>query len=336
MSERSSTFGPADESAADGSATQWEVYREWFDIAVLTPMRVAWSDWRTRLGSLIVLFYLVLAAVAWVSATDWGPTIVATPSSGQGPRLTGAFQDMAYPLGTNNLGESILSAIVHATPAMIQLIVAGAVFSTVLATLIGVVSGYKGGAVDRVLTTVTDIAMTLPGLPLIILLAAILEPRNPAVIGIILTINAWAGLARAIRSQVLSLRDDSYVEASRVMGAPVSRILKDDIVPNVMPFVLINFVNSARGVIFGSVALYFLGILPSSNPNWGIMLNSAYTSGAIYSLDVLHWLLIPMFAIILLSFGLVLFAQGTEKLFNPRIRARHAESIEDDTAPYQE
>ena len=341
MSERNSTFGPADEATpGDGSATQSEVYREWFEIAVLTPVRVAWDDWRTQLGSLIVLFYLAMGAVAWVSAAEWGPTIVAQPQQGQGPRLTGAFQDMAYPLGTNNLGESILSAIVHATPPMLTMIAAGAVFSTALATLIGVVSGYKGGVVDRALTTFTDIAMTLPGLPLIILLAAILEPRNPAVIGVILSINAWAGLARSIRSQVLSLRDHSYVEASRIMGAPVSRILKDDIVPNVMPYVLINFVNSARGVIFGSVALYFLGILPSSNPNWGIMLNSAFNNGAIYSLKVLHWLLIPMFAIVLLSFGLVLFAQGTEKLFNPRIRARHSESIvaeemaDDDPAPY--
>lgn len=332
MSESNSTFGSPDDqpTVENRAATRSEIYREWIDIAVLTPMRVAWNDWRTQTGSVIIFVYLLMGTV--------GVAIVEPPVQGQGPRLHGAFQDVAYPLGTNNLGESILSSIVYATPPMLEMIAAGAVFSTIVATAVGTVSGYKGGTVDRVLTTFNDVAMTLPGLPLIILIAAIFEPKSPAVIGIILSINAWAGLARAIRSQVLSLRDQSYVEASRIMGAPLRRILSDDILPNIMPYVLINFVNAARGVIFGSVALYYLGILTASSKsgNWGIMLNNAYNSGAIYSLDVVHWLLVPMLTIIFLSFGLVLFAQGTEKLFNPRIKARHAETVDDDVAPYQD
>lgn len=330
MSERNSTFGAADEGVGDGSTvSRSELYREWLDIAVLSPLRVAWNDWRTQTGSIIILAYLLMGTV--------GVVLVEPPVQGQAPRLEGPFQSMAYPLGTNELGQSLLSKIVHATPPMLEMITAGAVFSTILATTIGTVSGYKGGTVDGVLTTFTDIAMTLPGLPLIILIVAIFEPSSPAIIGITLSINAWAGLARAIRSQVLSLRDESYVEASRIMGAPLRRILADDILPNIMPYVLINFVNAARGVIFGSVALYYLGLIPSGGvDNWGIMLNSAFTNAAIYSLDMIYWLLIPMLTIIFLSFGLVLFAQGTEKLFNPRIKARHADSVEDDAAPYQD
>lgn len=314
-------------SGAGSAASKDEIYREWVDMALLTPMRVAWDDWRTQVGSIVIAFYLLMGTV--------GVTLVEAPVQGQGPRLTPPFQDWSVPLGTNNVGESLLSATVHATPPMLQMIAAGAVFSTAIATVVGTVSGYKGGRVDRVLTTFTDIAMTIPGLPLIILLAAMFNPTNPAVIGILLTINAWAGLARSIRSQVLSLRDHSYVEASRIMGAPTRRILKDDILPNIMPYVLINFVNSARGVIFGSVALYYLGILGGVHENWGIMLNGAFNNGAIYSLSSIYWLLIPMAAIVGISFGLVLFSQGTEKLFNPRIRARHAETVED-TAPYEE
>jgi peptide/nickel transport system permease protein len=331
MSESNPTFDSADDhtGTSDGPrSTHSEIYREWLDIAVVAPLRVIWSDWRTQVGSIIIFFYLLMGTV--------GVVIVPAPSTGQGPRLLGTFQNMAYPLGTNKLGESLLSAVVHATPPMLKMIASGAVFSTVMATTIGTVSGYKGGIVDRVLTSITDVAMTIPGVPLIILLAAIFQPRNPYVIGILLTINVWAGLARSIRSQVLSLRNHSYVEASRIMGTPLSKILKDDILPNVMPYVLINFVNAARGVIFGSVILYYLGILPSANENWGIILNNAYNSGAIYSLDYAYWLIIPMMTIILLSFGLVLFAQGTEKLFNPRIRARHAKTTDDKTTPYQE
>ncbi|WP_415383078.1 ABC transporter permease [Halosimplex sp. TS25] len=329
MAEKTSSFNQSDDSstAAGQTASKAEIYREWIDIAILTPIRVAWDDWRTQTGSIIILFYVLLGTV--------GVVLVEAPNQGQGDRYTQPFQDWSVPLGTNNLGESLLSSTVHATPPMLQMIAAGAVFSTAIATVVGTVSGYKGGAIDRLLTTLTDIAMTIPGLPLIILLAAVFEPTNPAVIGILITINAWAGLARSIRSQVLSLRDHSYVEASRIMGASTRRILQDDILPNIMPYVLINFVNSARNVIFGSVALYYLGILGGVHENWGIMLNGAYNDGAIYALEFIYWLLIPMIAIIGISFGFVLFAQGTEKLFNPRIRARHAETVEDD-APYQE
>ncbi|CCQ35000.1 oligopeptide ABC transporter permease protein (plasmid) [Halorhabdus tiamatea SARL4B] len=293
-------------------------------------MRVIWSDWRTRIGTLIILFYVFVATVL---------TQVVPESKGGGPgspRYAGILEVPGYPLGTNANGESLLPKLVHATPPMLQMIIAGAVFSTVIATALGTVSGYKGGLVDTVITTIMDIAMTIPGLPLIILVVVIFEPESPYLIGVFLAINAWAGLARQIRSQVLELRDKSYIEASRIMNRPLRAIITDDILPNIMPFVLISFVNTARGVIFGSVALFYLGVLPVSFPNWGIMLNNAYsTGGALYSWDSLYWILLPMITIVMLSFGLVLFSQGTERLFNPRIRARHASSI-DETAPMEQ
>ncbi|NUB93372.1 ABC transporter permease [Haloterrigena sp. SYSU A121-1] len=330
MAETNSTFDATDdrEGTSDGAAaTRSELYKEWLDVAVLAPLRVVWNDWRTKVGSIIILFYILMGTV--------GLFLVSPPNQGQGPRLTGPFESMAYPLGTDNTGTSILSEIVYSTPPVLKMILAGAVFSTIMATIVGTISGYKGGLVDSVLTTLTDIAMTIPGLPLIILLVAVFEPESPYVIGIFLTINSWAGLARSIRSQVLSIRDHSYVEVSRIMGASTPKIIADDVLPNIMPYVLINFVNSARGVIFGAVALFYLGLLGGFSSNWGITLNEAYTNAAIYSLDSVYWLLIPMVTIVGLSFGLVLFAQGTEKLFNPRIRARHAETV-DDTAPHKE
>jgi len=325
MANDTTTFGSADSTGTgDVARSRRELYRERLDRYLLTPLRVIWSDWRARIGSLIVLFYVFVGTVL---------VRIVPESKGGGPRLAGILEVPGYPLGTNGLGESLLPKLVHATPPMLEMILAGAVFSTVIATALGTVSGYKGGWVDTAITTVTDIAMTIPGLPLIMLVVVIFSPESPLLIGVVLAINAWAGLARQIRSQVLELRDKSYVEASRIMNRPLRAIIVDDILPNVMPFVLISFVNTARGVIFGSVALTYLGVLPVDFPNWGIMLNTAYGSGgALYSWDSLYWILLPMIAIVGLSFGLVLFSQGTERLFNPRIRARHAETI-DETAP---
>ncbi|WP_408960340.1 ABC transporter permease [Natrinema sp. 74] len=330
MAETNSTFDATDEyesASTEPTATRAELYKEWLDVAVLAPLRVVWNDWRTKTGSLIILFYVLIGTV--------GPYLVPAPTQGQGPRYAGPFQSMSYPLGTNDIGASLLSELVYSTPPVLKMILAGAVFSTIMAVVIGTVSGYKGGIVDSVLTTLTDIAMTIPGLPLIILLLAVFEPESPYLIGMFLVINSWAGLARSIRSQVLSIRDHSYVEVSRIMGASTPKIIADDVLPNIMPYVLVNFVNSARGVIFGAVALFYLGLLTGFSNNWGITLNEAYTDAAIYSLDKVYWLVFPMIMIVGLSFGLVLFAQGTEKLFNPRIRARHADTV-DDTASYEE
>jgi len=214
------------------------------------------------------------------------------------------------------------------------MITSGAIWATGLALLIGVLAGYKGGTTDRVITSLSDVAMSIPGLPLIMVLLVSFEPTNPIVIGAIITINYWAGLGRGLRSQVLTLRDESYVEASRTMGVGTLRIMFKDIIPNLMPFVLVNFVFAARYVIFTAVGLYYLGILPSNSSNWGIFLDQAVNRyGALFSLEGAYLVFIPTMAILLLTLGLILLAQGMDRIFNPRVRTRLAgesESTEED------
>nr|WP_256487810.1 MULTISPECIES: ABC transporter permease [unclassified Haladaptatus] len=207
----------------------------------------------------------------------------------------------------------------------------GGLWVIVVGTFLGLVAGYKGGKLDTVIMFMSDTLMMLPGLPLLLILIWIVKPESPIVIGLTLSLTGWAGLARAIRSEMLSLREADYVEASRIMGLDTSYILKNDLLPNIMPYVLINLVNSMKGMIFAYMGLSFLGVLPFTNLNWGTMLNNAYTeSGAIYSWKGAHWLLAPMLAVMLLSFGLVMFAQGCDRLFNPRVRARHENNSKTD------
>jgi len=117
--------------------------------------------------------------------------------------------------------------------------------------------------------SISDFFMAIPGLPLVIILAITFNPENPIFVGVILTINYWAGLGRSLRSQVLTIREDSYVEASRTMGVSTWQIMVKDIIPNLMPYVTVNFVFAARYTIFASVGLYFLGVLPYTGKPWG-------------------------------------------------------------------
>lgn len=299
---------------SDVSLSREEKLKSAFERHILTPGRIIVSDRRSLAGIFILLVYLLMGTV--------GVRLIEPPTTNEGPRLIAPFTSLVFPLGTDGLGQDMLAMIVYATPTMLLMLTSGAVFSTVVATIVGTVAGYKGGLVDDVLTLFTDVMLTIPGLPLIIVLAATLKPKNPILIGILLTINAWAGLARSLRSELLSLRDANYVEASRLMGTPTWKIILDDVLPNLMPFILINFMNAARTVIFASVGLYFLGVLPYSSLNWGVMLDMAVSNNALLTLKAIHWIIIPTFVIVMLSYGLILLSQGMDRLFNPRVRAK--------------
>lgn len=279
---------------------------------------ILWGDVRARIGLVIIVIYLVAGTI--------GVHLIPAPDISQAPRFLSPFENMAYPLGTDNQGQRMVSLLVYAIPPMFKMIFAGAVFATTVATAIGLFAGYVGGAIDRILMTLADIQIALPGLPLLIVIAAVLQPDNPYVLGLIIAAPGWAGLARNIRSQVLTLRTLSYVESSRIIGVPTSKIVIADILPNMMSYISVNFVYRARGIIFSSVALYFLGVLPVNFMNWGVTMNIAYNQGALQAGPLFYWIFEPMIIITILTMGLVLLAQGMDRIFNPRIRARHADT----------
>ena len=302
--------------------TRRDRYRKLFDAYVYAPIAIIWRDWRARIGFTIVLFYVLMGTVGTVIVE---PTVVA-----EGPALAQPFELWEYPLGTDQMGRDLFSQTVHATQEMLKMIAAGALFTVTLGTVVGAVAGYKGGTVDTVLSSITDVCINIPGFPLVMVLVLLLPiGGNPYVIGILLCVAAWGGLARAIRSQVLTLRQESFVEASRAMGIPTRKIVFKEIVPHLMPFVVINLTNAARRVIFEAAALYYLGILPFEDLNWGATLNLAQVGNAHVRPEALHWFLVPMAAIIFISIGLILLGQSLDRVFNPRVRARHEKTTSD-------
>lgn len=317
-SAEDSPFG----AVSDQTYSRRDQIRQFLETWVLSPARILANDWRALIGTTIISLYILMGTV--------GVLLTAQPEVADYAVLQKPFQSLAYPLGTNDSGLSIFHQIVHATPEMFRMMIGGAVYGTAMAAIWGFTSGYVGGRVDRLMMTIADVLMTIPGLPLVIVLGAVLEPRNPYLVGVIITINGWAGASRNWRSQVLTLREESYVEASRTMGLSTRRIITRDIFPNMAPLMMVRFVSLTRQVISTSVALYFLGILPYTALNWGVMLNRAYQSGTWYTMAGIHWLLAPIATIVLLGFGLILFGQACDHILNPRIRARHDKTTSDE------
>ena len=294
------------------------------DLYVLAPFRVAWSDWRAKVGLSIITFFVLLGTV--------GTRLVPEPGYNQTDRNVSWFTTWEYPLGSDHVGRPIGRNLVHSTTPILEMALAGVLFSVVLAIVIGVVAGYKGGLVDYVLMTITDIVMIIPGLPLIIVLVAIWRPESAFVVGVILSIDSWPSLARMLRSQVLTIRNEEYVEASRAMGVSTRSIVQKDVTPQLMPYIMINASNAAQSVIFVAVGLYFLGFLEGGAAyNWGVMMQEAYDQGALANFGRIgHFMVAPMVLICLFSMGLILFSQGMDRVFNTKIRARHAKTVSDE------
>jgi peptide/nickel transport system permease protein len=315
--ERTENISWRGDTSDSPDVTRRDKFAEIFEERIRKPAIVAWSDSRTRIGLLVLGIYVVMAVVAVFE-------LYRAPSTNQAPRLVGMFQSTDHILGTTMSGVDLLSLIIHSTPDVLLMVFAGGVWATGIAVVIGTLAGYKGGTTDSVLMSISDVVMAIPGLPLVMILAVTFNPKDPIILGILININYWAGLGRSIRSQVLTIREDSYVEASRTMGVSTPRILVKDIIPNLMPYVTVNFVFAARYVVFAAIGLFFLGVLPFSTQNWGVTLNLAYSGGALFTWEAAHWLIVPMVAIMGLSLALILLGQGMDRVFNPRVRTRLA------------
>lgn len=303
------------EVVSDIDQTWEDTVHDLVEAYVLVPGRILATDYRALLGFGIVFLYIMIGTV--------GVWVLEPTQMWAGDRLQAPFASADHPLGTDPQGRDLLKMLVFGTPPILTMMFAGGLFVVTVGTVVGTVAGFSSGRVDETLSVLTDVALTIPGLPLIIVLAVTLEPKNPVLIGILLGINGWGGLARNLRSQVLSIREQDYVEAANAIGVSTGSILFKDILPNMMPYVLYNFMSSMRGVLFASVGLYYLGVLPYTQDNWGVLIDQAYTGGALTSGAMFHWILWPIVAVVTLSIGLILLSQSTDKLFNPRVRARH-------------
>lgn len=283
--------------------------RTWF----LEPAKIIVRDPRGIVGLALVGIFLLMGTVG---------VMLIPPPEPEGAIYIQPFQDLSHPLGTQNRGMDMLALIVHSTPNMLRMILAGSIFATVVSSIVGIVAGYKGGVIDSVLSSLADIALAIPGLPLIIVLSFVIQPTDPYLVGLLVTVNAWGGLARSIRSQVLTIRNEAFVEKSRALGLNDRTIFVKDILPGLLPYISVGFVNQSRLVIFNSVGLYFLGVLPFSHLNWGMIINLAFSGGAIFSPRMFHWLYVPTVTVIVMSFSFMLLAQSLDRVFNPRTRSR--------------
>jgi peptide/nickel transport system permease protein len=275
-------------------------------------LRTLWSNGKARTG-MIILGLIVLAAIFAPLIAPHSPTATNfTPYAGP---------SAAHLLGTTGNGQDVFSQLIFGARVSLIVGVCAGALATLVAVTIGLISGYRPGVIDELLSFVTNLALVIPALPLMIILAAYLQGRSVWTIVLVVAFTSWATGARVIRSQTKTLRTRDFVTSAVFSGERLPRIVFRDILPNMTSLVAASFLAAATAAVLAEASLEFLGLGNPSTVSWGTILYNAQQQNALLTGQ---WLMVfaPGLAIVLLMVSFTLINFGVDALSNPRLREK--------------
>jgi peptide/nickel transport system permease protein len=271
-----------------------------------------WRNRKARVG-LVVLGIIVFVAIFAPLLAPHSPTFTGfTPYLGPSG---------AHLFGTTGQGQDVFSQMLYGTRVSLLVGLSAGLIATLVAMTVGLVAGYLPGAVDETLGFVTNLALVIPALPLMIILAAYVPSRSVWTIVLVGAVTGWATGARVIRSQTSTLRSRDFVTAAVFSGERLSRIVFREILPNMTSLVAASFFGAATFAVMAEASLEFLGLGNPSTISWGTILYSAQSNNALLTGQ---WVVIlaPGLAIAALALSFTLVNFGVDALSNPRLRER--------------
>ncbi|MFJ3379934.1 ABC transporter permease [Curtobacterium sp. NPDC090217] len=271
---------------------------------------VVWGNTKARIGIIILAVFVIVAIAA--------PLLAPYGASQNGfPRSQDATA--AHWMGTTAAGEDVLSQIIYGARISVLVGAVAGILSTLVAVAIGLSWGYVRGWIAEVIGFIVNLFLVIPGLPLMIVIAAYLQNGGIAVIIAVIVVTGWAWGARVLRSQTQSLRGRDFVTAAQFSGEGATRIVFREILPNMTSLIVGSFFGAATSAILAEAGLEFLGLGDSSIVSWGTILYWAQNSNALLTGQ---WILLfaPGLCIALLAMSLTLINFGVDAVSNPRLR----------------
>jgi len=227
------------------------------------------------------------------------------------------------PLGTDNFGRDVLTELVKATGVSLQIGLIAGVIATLIGLFLGLLSGYVGGLMDDIIMFFTNLFTVIPSFVLLILISFSIGQNNrgASTIAVVIGFTSWVWTARAVRSQVISLRNRDHVNLSKLSGHSTFHIIINDILPYIASYVVMALILQISSAILAEASLSILGLGPRTTevPTLGLMMNWAM----IYQAHILRkwWAYFPVIMMIaLITFSLNLMNTGLDQVFNPTLR----------------
>ncbi len=227
------------------------------------------------------------------------------------------------PLGTDNFGRDVLTELISATRTSLQIGFVAGTIATLIGLILGLLAGYIGGLVDDIIMFITNLFTVIPGFVLLILISFSIgqEQRGAITVAVVIGFTSWVWTARAVRSQVVSLRNRDHVNLSKLSGHSITRIILNDILPYIASYVVMALILQISSGILAEAGLSILGLGPKTTevPTLGLMMNWAM----IYSAHVTGkwWAYLPvLITIAMVSFSMNLMNTGLDQVFNPALR----------------
>jgi peptide/nickel transport system permease protein len=266
-----------------------------------------------------LLVGLILIA-ALLALGVFGPLVIDTSEARPMSVAPDQPPSREYPFGTESQGRDMLALVVRGIPLTVEIgLIAGAI-GLGIGTILGFVAGYSGGIVDTMIRSGADIILTVPGLLVLIVVAASIEGLvSVKTIAFVVASLAWMFPTRTIRAQVLSLRERPYVEMAKLNGMGTPGIIGKELIPNLLPYLGASFVGAVGSAILAAIGLEQLGLGPQNEPTLGMTIYWATYYSALLR-GLWWWWAAPVGVIVILFVGLFLIATGLDELANPRLR----------------
>lgn len=224
-------------------------------------------------------------------------------------------------LGTDYEGRDLFSQLIYGTRISLYVGLAAAFISVLIGLIVGIFSGYKGGFIDEAVMRINDFLLVLPFLPLLMVLTVVFKSTTLELLIMLLGFLGWSGFARVVRSQVLSLKERPFIEATKAAGGGTAYIIFRHLIPNVMPLVYVTLATTVPGAVVAEASLSWLGFYDPYRMSWGRMLHDFTALGSATKTNW-WWVLPPGIAISLLSVSFILLGYALDEVLNPRLRVR--------------
>lgn len=287
---------------------------------IMSPWKVVWKRLKRDKLAMIGLYTLIILVAVAVIGPFFSYAMEATDIEN-----INAAPSMQHILGTDEVGRDVFARLMYGGRISLSVGIVSVAIEVLIGTILGGIAGYYGGVVDNIIMRLVDILMCFPFLPLLLMLSAVMSARHVDpkyriyVVMFIIGIIGWGGLCRLIRGQILSLKEQEFMQAAEALGLKDRRKIFRHLLPNTFASIIVSATLSVGGAILTESSLSYLGLgVTPPTPSWGNMIQCAQD---IYTLTFQPWRWIPPGVCIFLTvMAINLFGDGLRDALDPKLK----------------